>query len=209
MRVRISIFALTFLALSASVQASIIAGHDYIVLDTPQRQEVNGKTEVVEFFSWGCPHCYEFYPKLSGWLSTLPKGFSFKRVPVGLGHPEWEALARAFYALQSTGDVARLDSQIFEDIHKNHVWLYDEPSITAWVGKHGVDVAKFTAAFRSFGVNTSEAQAGQKSIDYRIPGVPTLAIDGKYTVSGDQEKMLTTSTGLIVMEQAANKKSGK
>ena len=209
MRLSVSIIALTFLALSTSLQASIIAGHDYAVLNTPQRQETNGKIEVVEFFSWGCPHCYEFYPKLSRWLSTLPKDSSFKRVPVGLGHPEWEALARAYYALQSTGDVDRLDAQIFEDIHRNHVWLYDEASITAWVGKHGVDVAKFSAAFRSFGVNTSAGQAEQKGIDYGIPGVPTLAIDGKYTVSGDQEKMLTTSGQLIVMEQAANKKSAK
>jgi protein dithiol oxidoreductase (disulfide-forming) len=209
MRLGISIVALAFFGPSTSIQASIVAGHDYVVLSTPQRQENNGKIEVMEFFSWGCPHCYEFYPKLSRWLSALPKDASFKRVPVGLGHPEWEALAKAYYALQSTGDVDRLDSQIFEDIHKNHVWLYDEPSITAWVGKHGVDVAKFTAAFRSFGVNTSEAQAEQKSEDYRIPGAPALAIAGKYMVDGDQEKMLATSGQLIAMARAASKKSGK
>ena len=206
MRLGISLVALTFLALSTSLQASIVAGHDYVVLDVPQRLENNGKIEVAEFFSWGCPHCYEFYPKLSRWLATLPKDHSFKRVPVGLGHPEWEALAKAYYALQSTGDVDRLDSQIFENIHKNHVWLYDEKSITTWVGRHGVDVARFTAAFRSFGVNTSEAQAEQKAEDFRIPGVPTLAIANKYMVSGEQEKMLTTSTQLIAMEQAANKR---
>jgi thiol:disulfide interchange protein DsbA len=205
MRLSVSIFALTFLALSTSPQASIIAGHDYVVLSTPQRQESNGKIEVVEFFSWGCPHCYEFYPKLSRWLSTRPKDTAFKRVPVGLGHPEWEALARAYYALQSTGDVDRLDSQIFEDIHKNHVWLYDEPSITAWVGKHGVNAAKFTEAFRSFNVNMSAGQAEQKAEDFRIPGVPTLAIAGKYVVSDTQEKMLTTSDQLISMVRAASK----
>jgi protein dithiol oxidoreductase (disulfide-forming) len=209
MRRGISIFALTFLALSTSLQASIIAGHDYVVLSTPQRQESNGKIEVVEFFSWRCPHCYEFYPKLSRWLSTLPKDAAFKRVPVGLGHPEWEALARAYYALQSTGDVDRLDSQIFEDIHKNHVWLYDEQSITAWVGRHGVNLAKFTEAFRSFNVNMSAGQAEQRAEDYRIPGVPTLAIAGKYTVDGNQAKMLTTSDQLIVMERAASKKAVK
>src|SRR3984957_18488934 len=159
MRLAICILALAGLALSTTLRASIVAGHDYEVLSTPQRQESNGKIEVVEFFSWGCPHCYEFYPKLSLWLSTLPKDAIFKRVPVALGHPEWEALAKAYYALQVTGDVERLDSQIFEDIHKNHVWLYDEQSITAWVGQHGGNVAKFTAAFRSFGVSTSEAQA--------------------------------------------------
>jgi thiol:disulfide interchange protein DsbA len=209
MRLGISIFALTFLALSTSPQASIIAGHDYVVLNTPQRQEINGKIEVVEFFSWGCPHCYEFYPMLSRWVGTLPKDASFKRVPVGLGHPEWEALAKAYYALQSTGDVNRLDSQIFEEIHRNHVWLYDEQSITAWVGKHGVNVAKFTEAFRSFNVNMTAGQAEQKAEDFRIPGVPTLAIAGKYTVGGDQAKILTTSDQLIVMARAASKPSGK
>ena len=206
MRLSVSIVALGFLALSSSPQASIVAGHDYKLLDVAQRQENNGKIDVVEFFSWGCPHCYEFYPKLARWLATLPKDTSFKRVPVGLGHPEWEALARAYYALQATGDVDRLDAQIFQDIHKNHVWLYDERSITAWVGKHGVDVAKFSAAYRSFGVNTSTGQAEQKSIDYRIPGVPALGIAGKYEVDGDQEKMLTTSAQLIAMERAGNKK---
>jgi thiol:disulfide interchange protein DsbA len=209
MRTRLGFVALVFLALTISAEASIIAGHDYVVLGTPQRQEINGKIEVVEFFSWGCPHCYEFYPMLSRWIATLPKDASFKRVPVGLGHPEWEALAKAYYALRATGDVDRLDSQIFEDIHKNHVWLYDEQSITAWVGKHGVNIARFTEAFRSFGVNTTVGQAEQKAVDYRIPGVPTLAIAGKYTVDGDQAKMLTTSDQLIAMELSASKKSGK
>jgi thiol:disulfide interchange protein DsbA len=206
MRLGISVFALVFLALSASPQASIIAGHDYVVLSTPQRQENNGKIEVVEFFSWGCPHCYEFYSMLSRWVRTLPKDVAFKRVPVGLGHPEWEALAKAFYALQATGDVDRLDSQIFEDIHKNHVWLYDEQSITAWVGKHGVNVAKFAEAFRSFNVNMSTGQAEQRAEDYRIPGVPALTIAGKYMVEGsDHAKMLATSDQLIVMARAASK----
>jgi protein dithiol oxidoreductase (disulfide-forming) len=209
MRLSVSVVALAVLALSTPLRAGIVAGHDYVVLSAPQRQEFNGKIEVLEFFSWGCPHCYEFYPKLALWLSTLPKDANFRRVPVGLGHPEWEALAKAYYALQSTGDVDRLDSQIFEDIHKNHVWLYDEQSITAWAGKHGVNVAKFTAAFRSFGVNTSEAQAEQKSVEYRIPGVPTLAIAGKYTVSDAPAKMLSTSDQLIAMERAASRKSGK
>jgi thiol:disulfide interchange protein DsbA len=209
MRLSSWILAVVFLVLSASAQAGIVAGHDYQVLATPQRQDVNGKIEVVEFFSWGCPHCYEFYPKLAHWLGSLPKDASFRRVPVGLGHPEWEALAKTFYALQSTGDVERLDAQIFEDIHRNHVWLYDEPSITAWVGKHGVDVVKFTQAYRSFGVNASAGIAEQKAEDYRVPGVPTLAVGGKYTVSGEQDAMLNTADQLISLERTANKKMPK
>ena len=208
MSIRLSIAALVAVVVSASSHASIVAGHDYEVLAVPQHLS-NGKIEVVEFFSWGCPHCYEFYPMLSRWVGTLPKDVTFKRVPVGLGHPEWEALAKAFYALQTTGDVTRLDTQIFEDIHRNHVWLYDEASITAWVRKHGVDVAKFTDAYRSFGVNTSAGQAEQRAEDYRIPGVPTLAIAERYKVGGDHVAMLKTSDELIVMARNADKKAGK
>jgi thiol:disulfide interchange protein DsbA len=198
-----------FLAFASSVQASVVAGHDYVALDVPQRQEINGKIEVIEFFSWGCPHCYEFYPLLARWVATLPKDATFKRVPVGLGHPEWDNLARAYYALQSTGDAARLDSQIFEAIHKEHVSLFDEQSIAAWVGKHGVNVAKFTDAYRSFGVITSAGQSDQTAVDYRVAAIPTIAVGGRYTVTGDHAKMLAVSDELIAKARAAEKKTGK
>src|SRR5258708_13448790 len=96
-----------------------------------------------------------------------------------------------------------------QDIEKNHVWVGEETGSTTWVGENGVDVVKFTAAFRSFGVNTTVGQAEQRAADFRIPGVTTLAIAGKYTVEGNQAKMLSTSDQLIVMERAANKRSGK
>ena len=205
----LQVLTLAFLTISTSVQAAAIAGHDYVVLDVPQRQEVNGRIEVIEFFSWGCPHCYEFYPPLGRWTAALPKDAAFRRVPVSLGHPEWEALVKAYYALQATGDLARLDSLIFEAIHKEHVSLFTEQSITAWVAKHGVNAAKFTEAYRSFGVNTSVGRAQDTAMNYRIDGVPTLAIGGHYTVTGDQSKMLTTSTELIAKARALDQKAGK
>jgi thiol:disulfide interchange protein DsbA len=209
MFIRISIVMLAFLSFASSVPASAVAGHDYTVLNVPQRQEINGKIEVIEFFSWGCPHCYEFYPLLARWVATLPKDATFKRVPVGLGHPEWDNLARAYYALQTTGDVARLDSQIFEAIHKEHVSLFDEQSITAWVGKHGVNVAKFTDAYRSFGVITSAGQSDQTAEGYRVAAIPTIAVGGRYTVTGDHAKMLAVSNELIAKALAEEKKPRK
>jgi thiol:disulfide interchange protein DsbA len=209
MSARLGIAALVFLSLVTSAQASFVAGHDYVVLNVPQPQGAKGKIEVIEFFSWGCPHCYEFYPLLARWLATLPKDVAFKRVPVGFGHPEWDNLAKTYYALQSTGDLARLDGPIFEAIHREHVSLYDDESITAWVGKHGVNVAQFTAAYRSFGVNTSVGQAQQTVIDYRVDGIPTLAIGGRYKVSDDHTKMLAVTNELIAKARAEEKKPGK
>jgi thiol:disulfide interchange protein DsbA len=200
---------MVLLSLARLGQASVVAGHDYVVLDAPQRQETQGKVEVIEFFSWGCPHCYAFYPLLNRWLGTLPKDATFRRVPVGLGHPEWDSLVRAYYALQATGDLARLDSQIFEAIHRDHVSLFDEPSITAWVGRHGVNVAEFRKAFNSFGVGTSVGQAEQAALSYRVSGVPTLAIGGRYLVTGDQARMLATSDELIARGRAEDMKPKK
>jgi thiol:disulfide interchange protein DsbA len=209
MTMRLGIVTLAFLALVSPAQASVVAGHDYVVLDVPRRQDTKGKIEVIEFFSWGCPHCYEFYPLLRRWLATLPKDATFRRVPVGFGHPEWDNLARAYYALQSTGDLARLDGPIFEAIHKDHVSLFDEENITAWVAKHGVNVGQFTAAYRSFGVNTSVDQALQMVIDYRVDGVPTIVIGGRYEVSADHTKMLAVVDELIVKTRDEEKKTKK
>jgi thiol:disulfide interchange protein DsbA len=206
---RLFVATLALLAIGTSAHASFVAGHDYVVLSVPQRQEAKGKIEVIEFFSWGCPHCYEFYPALARWLATMPKDATFKRVPVGFGHPDWDNLARAYYALQTTGDLARLDAPIFEAIHKGHVFLIDEQSITAWVGKHGVNVAQFTVAYRSFGVNTSVGQAEQAVIDYRVDEIPTLAIGGRYTVSGDHKTMLAVSDELIAKARDQDKKPRK
>jgi thiol:disulfide interchange protein DsbA len=209
MSIRFGVAMLAILATATSGHASAIAGHDYAVLAVPQRQETKAKIELIEFFSWGCPHCYEFYPLLNRWLATLPRDVTFKHVPVSLGHPEWDMLVRAYYALQSTGDLARLDSQIFEAIHREHVSLFDEKSITAWVGKHGVGVAKFTEAFRSFGVNTSVGQSEDTVVAYRVGGVPMMAVGGRYTVSGDHKTMLATSDELIAKVRAEEKKGRK
>jgi thiol:disulfide interchange protein DsbA len=202
---RLCIVTFLFLTLTVSAHASIVAGHDYVVLDAPQRQEAKGKIEVIEFFSWGCPHCYDFYPLLARWAAALPKDVTFKRVPVGFGHPDWDNLAKAYFALQSTGDLTRLDSLIFDAIHKERVSLHDEQSIAAWVGKHGVNVAQFTAAYRAFGVDTSVGQAQQTVVDYRVQDIPTLAIGGRYTVSGDHAKMLAVADELIAMVRAEEK----
>jgi thiol:disulfide interchange protein DsbA len=205
---RLGLVALVF-ALSTAAQAGAIAGHDYVVLPVPQPQDSNGKIEVIEFFSWGCPHCYVFNPKLNRWLATLPKDVAFKRVPVGLGHPEWDSLARMYYALQSTGDLGRLDLNVFDAIHKDQVGLFDEASITAWVGKRGVNVAQFTAAFHSFGVNASLDQSERMVGAYLVDGVPTLAVAGRYTVTGEHEMMLTVANELIAKARKENRKGGK
>jgi thiol:disulfide interchange protein DsbA len=203
LRHSLSVFAL--LVLSTAARAGIVAGHDYQVLATPQRTEAGAKIEVIEFFSWGCPHCYEFYPLLERWRATLPKDVAVRRIPVGFGRPQWDTLVTMFYALEITGDLARLDSAIFEAIHREHESLVDEPSVTAWVARHGVNVANFKAAFHAFGVQASVSQARATAEDYGVDAVPTLAIGGRYTVSDQFSRMLATTDQLIAMVRSGGK----
>jgi protein dithiol oxidoreductase (disulfide-forming) len=204
MFIRSTLLALALVVLALPLRAAgLVEGTDYRTLAPPQHSESNGKIEVIEFFSWGCPHCNEFYPLLSAWAANLPKDVALKRVATGMGRIPWTNLAKAYYALEATGDVARLDGQIFHAIHEQHLSLFDEKSITDWVGKHGVDPVSFVTTFDSFGVNTKLNQAEQMVENYKIEGVPMLAVGGKYVVMGNSfEQFLANANALIAKVRA-------
>ena len=127
----------------------------------------------------------------------------FKRVATGMGRLAWTNLAKAYYTLESTGDLNRLDGQIFHAIHEERAPLFDEKAISEWAAKHGVDQAKFTTAFDSFGVNTRLNQAEKMVESYKIDGVPGIAVGGKYVVMGNSfEQMLANASALIAKVRA-------
>jgi thiol:disulfide interchange protein DsbA len=201
------LIALGLVVLSVPALADVTAGTEYRAIDPPQHPESVGKIEVLEFFSYGCPHCNEFYPMISAWAAKLPKDVVFKRVATGLGRTAWTNLAKTYYALEATGDLKRLDAPLFHAIHAEHLPLFDEKSISEWVGKHGVDPVKFNTAFESFGVNTKLNQAEEKIENYKVDGVPALAVNGKYLILGNSfEQLLANADGVIAKvraEQAA------
>jgi protein dithiol oxidoreductase (disulfide-forming) len=205
MFIRSALLALVVVVVSLPLRAAgLVEGTDYRVLDPPQHSDSPpGKIEVLEFFSYGCPHCYEFYPLISAWAAQQPKDVVFKRVATGMGRTAWTNLAKAYYALEATGDLNRLDAKLFHDIHAGHEPLFDEKAISAWVARNGVDQAKFVTAFDSFGVNTRLNQAEQMVESYKIEGVPMLAVGGKYLVIGNSfEQMLANADGIIAKVRA-------
>ncbi|MDB6090640.1 MAG: oxidoreductase [Gammaproteobacteria bacterium] len=190
--------ALALFVLSVPLRAEVAADQGYRLLDPPQHADTPGKIEVIEFFSYGCPHCNEFYPLVTAWAAKLPKDVVFKRVATGMGRTAWTNLAKTYYTLETTGDLARLDGPLFHAIHEEHLPLFDEKSITEWVGKHGVDTAKFTTAFESFGVNTRVSQAERLLENYKVEGVPTLAVGGKYVVLGNSFEQILSNADAAV-----------
>ena len=174
---------LTLLLLSSAPRAALQEGTDFRALVPPQPTGQHNKIEVVEFFSYACPHCARFYPLLNAWVAKLPPDVVFRRVPVGFGRDAWVNLQRAYYALESTGDLTRFDGPLFHAIHEERKPLFDESSIAEWVGNNGGNADKFAAAYTSLGVNTQTFQADKMAEDFQIAGIPSLAVDGRFVAT--------------------------
>jgi protein dithiol oxidoreductase (disulfide-forming) len=191
------ILAVLLCVLAAPAYAQV-QGQDYQLLTPSLPPASPGKVEVIEFFSYGCPHCYALQSHIVKWAAELPTNVSFVRVPVSFGRREWGQLSRAYYALEATGDLKRLDDALFEGIHKEQKRLFDEDSLAAWAAEHGVEAAKFRAAFESPGVSAQAMRAEQLSREYKVNSIPHLIVDGKYIVLGKtHEEMLKIARQLV------------
>ena len=174
------------------------AGKDYTPVEPPQATDNPAKVEVIEFFSYGCPHCNDFHPLISAWSAKLPADVTFRRIPVTFNRAAWANIARLFYALEATGDLARLDGEVFKAIHGERLNLFEDKALNEWVAKKGVDPKKFSEAFSSFGVMSKVKRGDQMAQAFRIQGVPAVAVDGKYLVGGkDFNETLSIADKLI------------
>jgi len=200
------LFCLLGLLFAASVasQDRPTEGIDYLTLKPSLPTDSPGKVEVIEFFWYRCPHCYNLEPMLEQWIKRLPRDAQFKRVPA-VFNDEWALDARVFFSLEATGDWARVHRPLFDAIHKQGgAQLKGEAYlkfVADFLAKHEVDPAKYQAAFKSFSVDNSLRRAAQMTLAYRIDGVPALAVNGRYvvsaTMSGDRRTMLNVTSYLI------------
>lgn len=203
--------ALCGFALPAQAQ-QLAAGRDYSVIEPALATDEPAKIEVLEFFSYGCPHCNDLNPLLVKWIAKQPADVSVRRIPVGFGRPQWANLAKLFYALEATGDLARLDTAVFNALHVKNLILADDKSIAEWVAAQGVDAKKFSDAFNSFGVVSKAKRGDQLAQSAKIRGVPALVVDGRYLVVGQNIKShadLLALTDKVIDKVRAERKTKK
>ncbi|WP_246167863.1 thiol:disulfide interchange protein DsbA/DsbL [Propionivibrio limicola] len=179
--------ALFGMALSAQAQ-QLAVGRDYAAIEPALTTDDPSRIEVLEFFSYGCPHCSELHPLLVKWAAKQPADVAFRRVPVGFGNPYYQLMARLYYSLEAIGELMRLDDAVFHAIQVKGLRLVDEKSVTEWVKAQGVDARKFSEAFNSFGVVSKARRGDQLAQAAKIRGVPSLVIDGRYLVVGQGVK---------------------
>ena len=173
-------------------------GTDYSVLKPELPVETQGKIEVLEFFWYGCPHCYGLEPLLETWIPKLPADVQFKRVPAVFSE-RWAKDAAIFYALEASGNLERLHRPLFDAIHRDALKTDNGQALGQWLTKNGVDTKKFDEVGRSFSVQSKVRRAAQLSSAYRIEGTPAMAVHGRYTVGTDRghAAMLATVDFLI------------
>lgn len=173
-----------------------------------QATDSGDKVEVIEFFWYGCPHCNVFDPILETWVKNKPDNVVFKRVPA-VFRPEWKVHARAYYALQAMGAGEKYHSKIFDEIHKNKKRIDTLDSLTDFLVKQGVNKQEFTDMYNSMSVDGMVRKAIKQLAGYKIQGVPAMAVNGKYVVSGrsagSYENMILIVDYLIKKEAAGKK----
>jgi thiol:disulfide interchange protein DsbA len=165
----------------------------YGEINPPQPVEAKGKNEVIEFFWYGCPHCYTLEPHIEAWLKSLPPDVEFRRVPAVFSQ-RWGHDAAIYYTLEALGLLEKLHRPLFDAIHKNNLRTDNEPALSEWLQKHGVDPKKFMDTMKSFGVQSKTRRAVQQTIAYKIDGTPAMAVAGRYTVSAEQGR---TQQGML------------
>jgi thiol:disulfide interchange protein DsbA len=189
------------LPLCATAQAWPVEGTNYVRLGQPVPVSANGKIEVIEFFWYGCPHCNAFEPTLDAWQKTLPADIAFRRVPVAFSEEPFVAHQKIFFALDSMGLVNTMHRKVFYAIHNDRMRLAKADEIAAFMGKNGVDSAKFLEAYNSFSVQTKSAQAKQLAQAYKIDAVPAMGVQGRYyitgTMAGGNERMPAVADALV------------
>ena len=176
-----------------------------IIPEQPGGEE--GRVQVIEFFWYACPHCYELEPHLNAWLEKRPDNIEFDRVPAMFSRADVVLHAKTYYALRLMGLDEELNEVIFRAIHDQGQRLKTQPEMENLLQQHGVDLAAYRKAMKSFAVQTQARRAAVLAERFDVRGVPAMVIDGKYRVSG-LESALTMEVTDYLIERVEKEKAG-
>ena len=178
----------------------------YETLTPAQPTQNPDKIEVIEFFWYGCPHCYSLEPAMEKWLKTKPANVEFIRQPAVFSSL-WGKHAKAYFVAEALGVVDKVHADFFDAIQNKKQKLTSEDQLAKFFVAHGVDETEFHNAYNSFLVDAKLRQAKAMGPRYGITGVPAIIINGKYKTTGplakSQENMIEVMNRLIQQESQA------
>ena len=199
-------FLVLALICAPAALAAPVGGEEYTVVKPPQPTQTGKKIEVLEFFFYGCQHCFKLHELLGPWEMKMPKDVELVLVPA-VFNPSWEPMARTFYALEALRQRERLHDKLFNALHMKNMDLSKEATLTDFVVKNGVDRKKFSEAYNSPLTLAKVARSKQLAVDYAIRGTPTLIVDGRYMIYGlppkETVQMLNSLVSKVRKERAS------
>lgn len=189
--------------------AKWVAGKNYFVIDPPQPVASGDKIEVLEVFSYACPHCAHFQPYAEELKKSLPDYAEYSYMPA-IFNASWEPFARAFYTAQSLGILDKTNQALFDALHKEHLPLRSIDDLSTFYAKYGVDPKAFIKASGSFEVETKLARSRDMVPKYGVDGTPSIVVNGTYRITGASAggypQLIELVDWLVKKEHAAKKK---
>ena len=200
---------LLFVTAAPGASAQAVEGKQYSRIN-PVPVETGKKIEVIEFFSYGCPHCAEYEPFLMDWVKAQPADVAFRRVPV-MFQPRWVELAKIYYTLEAMGEETKMSPEVFTAIHGKGLALWEPAKFYDWAASKGLDRKKVEDIYNSFSMSGRINRAKQLAQAYNIQEVPMMVIDGKYLTSparaGSHALTPVVLTELVAKARAERPKS--
>lgn len=180
-----------------------VEGEHYFLVEEPRRIR-SEEIEIMEFFSYGCVHCYNFDPILIEWVESKGDSINFVRTPA-IANEYWRVLGRIYYTLESMGHLEEQHMPLFRTIHDARVVFTTNDDVFDYFEDAGLDREAFINIYSSANVNSSLNRADQMARRLRIASVPTMIVHGKYLVrasgSVGMRRMLDVMDFLIEKER--------
>ncbi len=171
----------------------VVEGEHYKKIDSAlAKVGPKERVDVLEFFSYGCPHCADLEPGVNKWKAALPSYVAFDHMPA-FWNEQYAMLAQAYYMAKILKKEQALRPKIFHAIHNKGERWRSVAEIRSFFEEHGIDGATFDRNFESFAVKQKMKMAGNAFKDYKLRSVPVFVVAGQYVTSlgdaGSQEQL--------------------
>lgn len=204
MNMIVGVFAIWMSSLSVVAgPVPIQEGVHYQLIPGLHDKPSSSRVEIVEFFSYGCPHCYHFDPLLRDWVKKSPIPIELVLVPVTF-QPGWDLYALAYYTAELFNKLDSIHPDFYQAVHQEGRAMMDVGGLTRFFAAHGVVPTQFAKTIHSFGVHVKVDSATKMALNYRITAVPTLVVNKKYLIhsglTGSYEGVLAALDFLVQKE---------
>jgi|TARA_B100000965_G_scaffold403383_1_gene431340 thiol:disulfide interchange protein DsbA len=161
------------------------AGVHYEIVDNPTTVRDPSKIEVTEVFWFGCNHCYALEPYIARWKKDVPADVAFIKSPA-----TWNEMlkthANIYYTAKALGIEQQFVPAAFNTIQNEGRMLTGNTELEYYFRGFDIDRNKYKAVSTSFGVRNAVEQADKKMKQWKVTGVPSLIVNGKYKVSASR-----------------------